>query len=688
MPSRAPIVSAPVSGPSLKRRHDGRIDIVWSDVGVALEGAGPSVRYRSGGSDVLWRPRHLEGDAVAGGAVARRGPLTLTLEAAAAESPGGTVVLAVRLRNDGDVPVHVDSLAPLEVAGDGALRVGAGGEDLWSIYGHGYQSWSGTGTYRVGDGDVQRDVPAVAHLRDTTTNAAHPIAGKVGRFRSELVTAIASCGQAAALCLGFLDETRTFGGFDLDASAGTLVAGCDTDGVALAPGEEWTSAPLWICAGSEGVELLERWAHAFGAAAGARVGERMPAGWCSWYYYFTKVTEADVLENLEVLAAHSDDLACDYVMVDDGHQQAIGDWLLTNDKFPSGMAAVAARIRDAGFDAGIWLAPFLVEKRSRLFADHPGWCVETERGGLRGAIYNPAWLKTGRIYALDTTEPEVLAWIEEVARTIVHEWGYRILKLDFLYAAALPGRRHDESATRAQALRRGLEAIRRGAGEDAFLLGCGCPFGPAVGIVDAMRIGADVSPWWTTAVSRAPWGAADRHGVATKHAVRDTLARSFMQRRLWFNDPDCLMVRTDRTRLSAAEVRSLAGVMGLADGMLVTSDRLGVVPPERLHLMRTAHALLGGRCRVEDLFDSDMPELLVSRYADGSVAVGVCNFADVARHRRVDVGRLGLGDGAVAELLCGGLVEVVDGVADLGELAPHDCRVLRWPTPGAGQPQP
>ena len=84
----------------------------------------------------------------------------------------------------------------------------------------------------------------------------------------------------------------------------------------------------------------------------------------------------------------------------------------------------------------------------------------------------------------------MLAWLAELAQTAVQQWGYRVLKLDFLYAAALPGVRHDAGATRAQALRRGLQAIRDGAG-DAFLLGCGCPFGPAVGLVDGMRIGLD-----------------------------------------------------------------------------------------------------------------------------------------------------------------------------------------------------
>ena len=71
-----------------------------------------------------------------------------------------------------------------------------------------------------------------------------------------------------------------------------------------------------------------------------------------------------------------------------------------------------------------------------------------------------------------------------------------------------------------------------------------------------MRIGPDVAPFWTNWISR--WLLRDRHGVATKNAVRNTLTRAFMHRRLWLNDPDCLMVRDGETALTLDEVQSLA----------------------------------------------------------------------------------------------------------------------------------
>ena len=52
-------------------------------------------------------------------------------------------------------------------------------------------------------------------------------------------------------------------------------------------------------------------------------------------------------------------------------------------------------------------------------------------------------------------------------------------------------------------MRAGYDAIRRGAGDDAFILGCGAPLGTCIGVVDGMRIGPDVAPSWD--VPEAAW---------------------------------------------------------------------------------------------------------------------------------------------------------------------------------------
>ena len=208
------------------------------------------------------------------------------------------------------------------------------------------------------------------------------------------------------------------------ASFRRLAAVVDGDARPLRPGERLALPPLWLAAGTDGWTLLEEWAAACGRAMRARVPARTPIGWCSWYYYFTRVRETDVVDNLEALRRLRGRVRCDYVQVDDGYQRAIGDWLEPNEKFPHGMRWLAQRIRAAGFDAGIWLAPFLARPESQLDAGdaRTGSCAPSAAACAR-ACWNPMWSLGRPAYALDTTHPDVLDWLRELARTIVAAVG-------------------------------------------------------------------------------------------------------------------------------------------------------------------------------------------------------------------------------------------------------------------------
>ena len=652
----------------------GRLHLSAGDgLPVAVREALPEMVVERGGQRLRWWAESLVVDGDGWAASWPETGLRLTLSAEARDD--GALVLRAALEHGGDAELRLVEIAPLAVGPPGSVAIGAEVR-RWSVYRNGYQSWSGTRAYGVEEADAD---PWWGFLRDSQTDVAHPAGGRRGVFRSDLVSAIADRDSGATLALGFLDASRFFTAVEVDARGAAfrrLAAVVDGDRRPLRPGERLELPPLWLAAGADGWALLEGWAAACGAAMRARVPERTPIGWCSWYYYFTRVRESDVIDNLDVLRRLRGRVRCDYVQVDDGYQRAIGDWLEPNAKFPHGMRWLAERIRTAGFDAGIWLAPFLARPDSQLFRSRPEWFVRAAGGGLRSACWNPMWSLGRPAYALDTTRDDVLEWLRELARTIVQQWGYRVLKLDFLYAAALPGVRADESVTRAEALRRGLEAIREGAGEDAFLLGCGCPLGQAIGVVDGMRIGADVAPFWSNWISH--WLNRSRHGVATENAMRNILTRAFMHRRLWLNDPDCLMVRASETALTPDEVRSLATAIALTDGMFVLSDNLEALPAERLEWIERTLPLLGGTARVDDLFSRGLPERLRARYP-GAEAVALFNFGDRAAERSVSVPP----DVAPRELWSGEPAAVCEGIVST-DVARHGCRLL-WieePPPG------
>jgi alpha-galactosidase len=228
-------------------------------------------------------------------------------------------------------------------------------------------------------------------------------------------------------------------------------------------------------------------------------------------------------------------------------------------------------------------------------------------------MVNPGW--GGPVHTLDTTNPDVLDHLERVARELVAA-GFPYLKLDFTYAPHLPGVYADPSRTPAQRVRAGYDAIRRGAGDGAFLLGCGAPLGACIGVVDGMRIGADVAPWWHA--HGGPWRPAgyEQGEPATVNAWRNTLTRSFLHRRLWLNDPDCVMLRTSHTALSAEAARGWALAVGVSGGMALVSDDLALLDrgshallDEVLELGRASDAAArdGTPARCDDLLDAATP---------------------------------------------------------------------------------
>ena len=113
-----------------------------------------------------------------------------------------------------------------------------------------------------------------------------------------------------------------------------------------------------------------------------------------------------------------------------------------------------------------------------------------------------------------------------------------------------PAGAHDPAATRIGAYRAALDAVRAGVGPDRFILGCGALMAPSVGVFDGNRIGPDVAPFWRnlTREERAapkPRARTPDDNLSAEVAIRNTLTRSWMHGRLWANDPDCLLVRTD-----------------------------------------------------------------------------------------------------------------------------------------------
>jgi alpha-galactosidase len=456
------------------------------------------------------------------------------------------------------------------------------------MFRHGYQSWSPCDVAVFG---TDRD-PSLADGSLELVRGVHQADQRVvtdrDELRSEWLTLLVDDAGMPTL-VGFDGGDRHDGSFRLRNGADGPELWCEAflGDALLAAGEERHLHDLLIASGTSAEDLLAGWAAHAGRVGLARVTAPYQVGWCSWYHYFHEVTEADLDHNL----ALADSWPFDVFQLDDGYQAAIGDWLITNEKFPSDVGTIAERIAAAGRTPGIWIAPFLAAPDSQIATQHPDWLATFPDGSPLITMFNPPWGGGlgGFMYGLDTTNPAVIDHLEALARTLV-EVGFDYLKLDFTFSPSYDGVWHDPSQTPAQRVRAGYDAIRRGAG-DAFLLGCGSPQSNVVGVVDGNRIGPDVAPCWPVEAKTEPLAGYRGSQPSTRNAWFNTAARSFMHRRLWLNDPDCLMLRGAETELTVEQMRTWAHAVGVSGGMALVSDDLALVDADGRALLDEAVTL-------------------------------------------------------------------------------------------------
>ena len=316
-----------------------------------------SLAHEAGGPEL-----EAVADATSAG-TADLGPLAVTWS-------GDERTVAWRVANRGDRPVAVRSVALVyEVEAAPPIR----------MFRHGYQSWSPTGVATLG---VDVDPSTIADLE--LLQAAHHADQRRaldGELRAELVTVLADASGAPTVLLGFDGGTRA------------------RRDVPPAPDRQRRSrAPrrgvprrrgLRARRGAGAARRRHRRRRGTGERQAGRLGRprrhrrtapaRRPRS-RSVGAAGTSTSPRSPRTTLRSNLALAADWPFEVFQLDDGSQANIGDWLRTNDTFPSDLDAIADAIRAAGRTPGIWLAPFLAAADSDLAAEHPGWLAPLPAG--------------------------------------------------------------------------------------------------------------------------------------------------------------------------------------------------------------------------------------------------------------------------------------------------------------------
>jgi hypothetical protein len=486
--------------------------------------------------------------------------------------------------------------------------------------------------------------PAAVYIQSHSLLRSRPFASPgafdpapAQEYRSGGVLALASREPAAGLLVGYLraDEASPdlAATFRVDEGGTGLSATSRFMGRVLGAGETIELNRVCVTAGPDAFQLLEAYGEALGrcSAHPARTG---PTGlWCSWYAHRMGMTEEKVLANAAIAARHFQPLGLQIMQLDHGWQRGdiTGDWV-TNERFPHGLRWLAHELkRRHGLRLGVWISPTDVAETSELYRQHPDWMLRGPDGKPQ-VNWRWYWAPNPNCYELDATHPDAYREIVETFRRLTGE-GVSYYKIDFI--ASSGGEQfvqHDRKTTRGwSALRRSMEAIREGAGEEGWIRYCQTPPVLSAGLANSVIGGGDT----------LDAGIPGQFEVLRDNA--HALAAGW-----WLNDRPYHREVCDmsvRVQGSVEEVRVRAALMTLANCSISWSDELCYLPPSRIRLMQQCMPPGNPPMRPLDLFERQVPSvwhLKMTNAAGAWDVVGLFNFDGAPATRAVRFADLGL----------------------------------------------
>jgi alpha-galactosidase len=448
------------------------------------------------------------------------------------------------------------------------------------IFVNGYQSWTESREFGVNErmkGFPFFYMPAIEGKYKLTGIGDYKFmkySGKKGVLHGYTYTYVRDKDDYLVL-IGSLSEKNGFTVFKCDTHRDRIIIAKDCAGLNLEKGE-YKIFELAFIEGNESAVFKKYFGmQNMNAAVSAPL-----TGWTSWYNYYNDITEKTVLENLDNFASRK--IPVDCIQIDDGYQKAVGDWMSVNDKFPGGMKNVSDRIREKGYKAGIWIAPFVCEENSDLFREHNDWILKYPSGDPVYSGFYDRW--SGNHYSLDVYNSGFREYLRRVFDVICNKWNFDLIKADFIYGAAVIPRK---DRTRSGIIGDAVDFLNEISGGKT-ILGCGIPLGAAFGKIPYCRIGPDVSLFWEDArLKKINY----RERVSTVSSLGNTISRRHMNGTAFGNDPDVFILRNDNVGLNANQKHTLFLTNLIFGSLLFTSDNIAGYDEETYRMYCSAFPL-------------------------------------------------------------------------------------------------
>lgn len=423
------------------------------------------------------------------------------------------------------------------------------------FYSNGYQAWTTSREYAVYEKMLDITpiaVGAVRKLAGITADVRFVEYPKHrGEFYSHTYTYIRH--NDSVRLFGSLTEKQGFTVIYADMNKDDLIFSKDVEGVTVC--SEYELFDMVMFSGGYD-EVFDKYFDAMGVLK-PKINHM--SGYTSWYNYFQKIDEDIIIRDLNALDKVHDSVSV--FQVDDGYETFVGDWLAPNpEKFPKGMKYIADSVHAKGYKAGIWLAPFNLQRVSKTYKEHPDWVIKENARPQLGVF---GW---GGAYTMDIYNDEAREYIKHFFDVILNEWGYDMVKLDFLYSQCISPRNNKSRGT---IMCEAMAFLRECCG-DKLILGCGVPLGAAFGYVDACRISCDVDLNYDGIYYNKLH--INNEIPSAQNAINNSVFRRHLDGRVFCNDPDVFFLRYSNLKFSMEQKELLGGINHLFGSVLFVSD--------------------------------------------------------------------------------------------------------------------
>jgi len=219
----------------------------------------------------------------------------------------------------------------------------------------------------------------------------------------------------------------------------------------LAPGDSFQSPEAVLVHSHAGLGGMSRKFHSLYRSRLCRGSFRdlpRPILLNNWEATYFDFDEKKILSLADGAAA----LGMELLVLDDGwfgqrddDGSSLGDWTVNCRKLPGGLEALARSIGKKGLRFGLWFEPEMVSVRSRLYREHPDWCLHVP-GRHRS--------EGRRQLVLDLGRAEVRDYVVNAVSSILRSVPISYVKWDMnrhhteAGSAALPPERQKETSHR------------------------------------------------------------------------------------------------------------------------------------------------------------------------------------------------------------------------------------------------